>query len=33
MYDSVKLDIFFFYEENGYMWNGGTEASTGKKFK
>jgi len=31
--DYVKLDIFFFYEESDYMWNGGTQARTGKKFK
>ncbi|XP_074643764.1 ribitol-5-phosphate transferase FKTN-like [Tubulanus polymorphus] len=31
--NDVKLDIFFFYEEGGYMWNGGTQARTGKKFK
>nr|XP_010977002.1 fukutin isoform X4 [Camelus dromedarius] len=31
--DDVKLDIFFFYEETDYMWNGGTQAKTGKKFK
>lgn len=31
--DFVKLDIFFFYEEKDYMWNGGTQARTGKKFK
>jgi len=29
----IKLDIFFFYEETDYMWNGGTQARTGKKFK
>lgn len=29
----VKLDVFFFYEEHNYMWNGGTQARTGKKFK
>ncbi|XP_078657499.1 ribitol-5-phosphate transferase FKTN-like [Branchiostoma floridae x Branchiostoma belcheri] len=29
----VKLDIFFFYEEDDIMWNGGTQARTGKKFK
>ncbi|OCU00964.1 hypothetical protein XELAEV_18006743mg [Xenopus laevis] len=28
-----KLDIFFFYEEENYMWNGGTQAKSGKKFK
>ncbi|XP_066460417.1 ribitol-5-phosphate transferase FKTN [Eleutherodactylus coqui] len=31
--DDVKLDIFFFYEEDDYMWNGGTQAKSGKKFK
>jgi hypothetical protein len=31
--DDIKLDIFFFYEEVTYMWNGGTQAKTGKKFK
>ncbi|KAM9331557.1 ribitol-5-phosphate transferase FKTN [Gastrophryne carolinensis] len=31
--DDVKLDIFFFYEETDYMWNGGTQAKSGKKFK
>ncbi|XP_076353108.1 ribitol-5-phosphate transferase FKTN-like isoform X2 [Tachypleus tridentatus] len=29
----IKLDIFFFYEETNYVWNGGTQARTGKKFK
>ncbi|XP_054706705.1 ribitol-5-phosphate transferase FKTN-like [Uloborus diversus] len=29
----IKLDIFFFYEEAQYVWNGGTQARTGKKFK
>lgn len=29
----VKLDIFFFYEENNHVWNGGTQLRTGKKFK
>ena len=29
----VKLDIFFFYEEDDYVWNGGTQSKTGKKFK
>ena len=33
MYSDVKLDIFFFYEEKDHIWNGGTQASTGKKFK
>ncbi|XP_064422148.1 fukutin [Latimeria chalumnae] len=31
--EDVKLDIFFFYEEEDHMWNGGTQAKTGKKFK
>ena len=31
--DYVKLDIFFFYEEKDHMWNGGTQAKSGKKFK
>ncbi|MBN3295496.1 FKTN protein, partial [Amia calva] len=29
----VKLDIFFFYEEDYIVWNGGTQAKSGKKFK
>ncbi|KAI1904890.1 hypothetical protein AGOR_G00010330 [Albula goreensis] len=29
----VKLDIFFFYEEGDIVWNGGTQAKSGKKFK
>ncbi|XP_069486933.1 ribitol-5-phosphate transferase FKTN isoform X2 [Ambystoma mexicanum] len=29
----VKLDIFFFYEEDDHVWNGGTQAKSGKKFK
>ncbi|XP_053321848.1 ribitol-5-phosphate transferase FKTN isoform X2 [Spea bombifrons] len=31
--DDVKLDVFFFYEEDDYMWNGGTQVKSGKKFK
>lgn len=31
--DNLKLDIFFFYEDEASMWNGGTQARTGKKFK
>uniref|UniRef100_A0A8D0GZ59 Ribitol-5-phosphate transferase n=1 Tax=Sphenodon punctatus TaxID=8508 RepID=A0A8D0GZ59_SPHPU len=31
--DEVKLDIFFFYEEDDHVWNGGTQAKSGKKFK
>ncbi|XP_042309248.1 fukutin isoform X2 [Sceloporus undulatus] len=30
--DDVKLDIFFFYEENDHMWNGGTQAKSGTCF-
>ncbi|XP_058473710.1 fukutin [Solea solea] len=29
----VKLDIFFFYEERDIVWNGGTQAKSGRKFK
>nr|CAD7417291.1 unnamed protein product [Timema poppensis] len=29
----IKLDIFFFYEDEEWMWNGGTQAKSGKKFK
>lgn len=31
--DDVKLDIFFFYEDGDVVWNGGTQAKSGKKFK
>ncbi|XP_032621734.1 ribitol-5-phosphate transferase FKTN isoform X2 [Chelonoidis abingdonii] len=31
--DDVKLDIFFFYEDGDHIWNGGTQAKSGKKFK
>uniref|UniRef100_A0A8C5LQ27 Ribitol-5-phosphate transferase n=1 Tax=Leptobrachium leishanense TaxID=445787 RepID=A0A8C5LQ27_9ANUR len=31
--DDVKLDIFFFYEDDDHMWNGGTQAKSGKKYK
>ncbi|XP_065405925.1 ribitol-5-phosphate transferase FKTN isoform X6 [Chrysemys picta bellii] len=31
--DDVKLDIFFFYEDDDHIWNGGTQAKSGKKFK
>ncbi|XP_067002294.1 ribitol-5-phosphate transferase FKTN [Anabrus simplex] len=33
MSNDIKLDIFFFYEEDYWVWNGGTQARTGKKFK
>jgi hypothetical protein len=29
----LKLDIFFFYRDPDYTWNGGTQARTGRKFK
>ncbi|KAM3873745.1 ribitol-5-phosphate transferase FKTN [Diretmus argenteus] len=29
----VKLDIFFFYQDRDVVWNGGTQAKSGKKFK
>ncbi|XP_068243167.1 ribitol-5-phosphate transferase FKTN-like isoform X2 [Palaemon carinicauda] len=31
--ENIKLDIFFFYTEGATVWNGGTQAKTGKKFK
>ncbi|KAL6096400.1 fktn [Pungitius sinensis] len=31
--EDVKLDIFFFYGEGDVVWNGGTQAKSGKKFK
>ncbi|XP_071370996.1 ribitol-5-phosphate transferase FKTN, partial [Centroberyx affinis] len=31
--DDVKLDVFFFYQEGDFLWNGGTQAKSGKKFK
>ncbi|KAM9841781.1 ribitol-5-phosphate transferase FKTN isoform 2-T2 [Aulostomus maculatus] len=30
--DDVKLDVFFFYEDGDIVWNGGTQAKSGKKF-
>lgn len=33
VYHNVKLDIFFFYEEDDHVWNGGTQVKTGRKFK
>ncbi|KAK7863769.1 hypothetical protein R5R35_009576 [Gryllus longicercus] len=33
MSGDLKLDMFFFYEEGNSMWNGGTQAKSGKKFK
>lgn len=34
-YNKIKLDIFFFYSEKNrqIVWNGGTEARSGYKFK
>ncbi|XP_029922022.1 ribitol-5-phosphate transferase FKTN isoform X2 [Myripristis murdjan] len=29
----VKLDIFFFYDDGHFLWNGGTQAKSGRKFK
>ncbi|XP_046544821.1 LOW QUALITY PROTEIN: fukutin-like [Haliotis rubra] len=29
----IKIDLFFFYEEAKYMWNGGTDVLTGQKYK
>ncbi|CAB1415855.1 unnamed protein product [Pleuronectes platessa] len=31
--EDVKLDIFFFYEDADIVWNGGTQAKSGRKFK
>ena len=31
--DDIKLDVFFFYEDGDVMWNGGTQARTGRKFR
>uniref|UniRef100_A0AAQ5X4X3 Ribitol-5-phosphate transferase FKTN N-terminal domain-containing protein n=1 Tax=Amphiprion ocellaris TaxID=80972 RepID=A0AAQ5X4X3_AMPOC len=31
--DDIKLDIFFFYEDGDVVWNGGTQAKSGRKFK
>ncbi|XP_022624143.1 fukutin isoform X5 [Seriola dumerili] len=31
--EDVKLDIFFFYENKDIVWNGGTQAKSGRKFK
>ncbi|XP_013888474.1 ribitol-5-phosphate transferase FKTN [Austrofundulus limnaeus] len=31
--NDVKLDIFFFYKDGGVVWNGGTQAKSGRKFK
>ncbi|XP_028318364.1 ribitol-5-phosphate transferase FKTN isoform X2 [Gouania willdenowi] len=33
MHVDVKLDIFFFYEDGDVVWNGGTQAKSGRKFK
>lgn len=30
---NIKLDVFFFYVETDHVWNGGTQAKTGLKFK
>ncbi|XP_039635425.1 fukutin [Perca fluviatilis] len=31
--DDLKLDVFFFYEDGDVVWNGGTQAKSGRKFK
>ena len=31
--DNIKLDIFFFYEDDDHVWNGGTQAHDGQKYK
>lgn len=30
---NIKLDIFFFYEDDFNYWNGGTDSKTGQKYK
>ncbi|KAM4719563.1 ribitol-5-phosphate transferase FKTN isoform 2-T2 [Anableps anableps] len=30
--EDVKLDIFFFYKDGDVVWNGGTQAKSGRKF-
>ncbi|XP_021331643.1 ribitol-5-phosphate transferase FKTN isoform X1 [Danio rerio] len=30
--NDVKLDIFFFYDDGDVVWNGGTQAKSGRKF-
>ncbi|XP_078674737.1 ribitol-5-phosphate transferase FKTN-like [Branchiostoma floridae x Branchiostoma belcheri] len=31
--EDVRIDIFFFYEEGDIVWDGATQAQSGKKFK
>lgn len=31
--EDVKLDVFFFYQDGDIVWNGGTQARSGRKFK
>lgn len=31
--EDVKLDVFFFYKDRDIVWNGGTQAKSGRKFK
>lgn len=31
--EDIKLDIFFFYQDEDIAWNGGTQARSGRKFK
>ncbi|XP_034751602.1 fukutin-like [Etheostoma cragini] len=31
--EDIKLDVFFFYEDSNVVWNGGTQAKSGRKFK
>ncbi|KAJ8898420.1 hypothetical protein PR048_003780 [Dryococelus australis] len=33
MSNGIKLDIFFFYEDGPWLWNGGTQAKSGRKFR
>ncbi|XP_063216119.1 ribitol-5-phosphate transferase FKTN-like isoform X1 [Bacillus rossius redtenbacheri] len=33
MNSGIKLDLFFFYEDGPWIWNGGTQARSGRKFR
>lgn len=31
--DETKLDVYFFYKESNYVWNGATAYKAGQKFR